>query len=115
MDQIFIKELELQMSIGIYDAEKAAPQRVIVSAYLDIETSGAQSDEIADTVSYETVANTIKDLATTRHFNLVESFAEEIASECLKDKRVMSIELEIEKPDIFNDAKSVGIKIIRKN
>ncbi len=115
MNRIFVKELELQMSIGIYEAEKQTKQRVLVSAFLDIETNSANSDDIKDTVSYEDVVNTIKTLAAARRYNLVESFAEEIAAACLKDKRVATIELEIIKPDIFKDAAGVGIRIIRKN
>ena len=114
MDRIFIKDLEIEMSIGIYEEEKIAPQRVIISISLDINTPAEQSDNIDDTVSYKTVIDDIKTLATARHYNLVESFAEEIATSCLKDKRVKQVEVEVTKPDIFIDAAGVGICIIRK-
>ncbi len=116
MNRIFIKELELQASIGIYEREKQAPQRIMVSVFMDVENDrAAESDTIEDTVSYEEVIDTIKKIAAARHYNLVESLAEEIATACLADKRVLNIELEITKPDIFKDAAGVGIKIVRKN
>ena len=115
MNRIFIKELELQASIGIYEREKQAPQRIIISVFMDVENDrAAKSDAIEDTVSYEEIINTIKKTATARHYNLVESLAEEIATACLVNKRVLNIELEITKPDIFKDASGVGIKILRK-
>ena len=74
MDNIFIKELSLMMSIGIYEEEKAAPQRVLVSTWLEIENKAGASDEIGDTVSYEDIVNIIKDVSTARHFNLVDGW-----------------------------------------
>lgn len=113
MDKIFIKELELMMSIGIYEQEQAQKQRVLVSVSLGIENKAGSSDDITDTVSYEEIANLIKEISNKRHYNLVESFAEDIASECLKNERVSKVKVKIEKPDIFDDARSVGIKIKR--
>jgi dihydroneopterin aldolase len=40
--------------------------------------------------------------------------ADKIADECLKNKKISLIKIRIEKLDIFKDAESVGIKIIRK-
>ena len=111
---VFIRDLEVMMSIGIYDHEKAAPQRVLISLDAEIDPEMRHSvDHIDAAVSYETLVDTVKSLTQTRHFELVETLAEEIAAECLKDKRILTIGVEITKPDIFTDVVEVGIAIER--
>ena len=43
----------------------------------------------------------------------MENLAELIAIKCLKNKRILKIEIEVEKLEPFKEAESVGIKIIR--
>ena len=112
---VFIKDLELVMSIGIHDHEKKNRQRVIVNAELKVTTGAASSDRINDAVSYEDVIKQITGIAQQRHYNLVETVAEAMAAKCLEDKRIHSVKLKVEKPDIFAKAASVGIEIERQN
>jgi 7,8-dihydroneopterin aldolase/epimerase/oxygenase len=49
------------------------------------------------------------------HVNLVETLAENIAAKCLKDKRLQSARVRVEKSDILEDAESVGVEIKRFN
>ncbi len=114
-DKVFIKNLTLYMSIGVYELEKKKKQRVIINAELIVDQGkAAESDNIDDTVSYEDVVNNIKSLAANQHFNLVESFAEQIARVCLEDERLEEITVRVEKPDVLgNDLESVGVEIRR--
>lgn len=112
--RVFIRDLEVAALLGIYDSEKAAPQRVIISVDLMVsEGAGAVDGDIDSVVSYETVVRTVEKIATAGHIALAETLAEKIAAACLADARVASVKVRIEKPDVFPNARSVGIEIER--
>jgi dihydroneopterin aldolase len=57
----------------------------------------------------------VRALVAERHVNLIETLAERIASLVLEDRRVREVSVRVEKLDIFPDAASVGIEIVRKS
>jgi dihydroneopterin aldolase len=86
MDSIVIRDLRIEVLIGIHRREQHSPQ--IVSIDLDIGLPGEAvfaSDRVADTIDYEQVTLRIKALAGTGHFRLVETLAERIARLLLDD------------------------------
>lgn len=111
-DQIFIRDLTLEMSAGIYDHEKENKQRVIVNVVLDVEKN-TNPQGIDDVVSYEDIANEIINLSVQKHYDLLEEFAENIARACLNVPLVQTASIQLEKPDIIENTKSVGVKINR--
>lgn len=114
-NQIFIEDLLLNMSIGIYDFEKKEKQNVIVDIYLDVTPETQNSPEnIKDVVSYEEIVTKIQKLSQTRHYDLVEAFAEEINNACFSYQAVKQVKIKVGKPDIIGNTKSVGVQIIRK-
>lgn len=115
LDKIFINRLSLEMSIGVHEHEKIKKQLILVSVEAEVKNSGSwKSDDISETVSYEEFAIIAKRLAESKHYNLVESFAEDIADKILVLSKVVSVKVRIEKPDIFNDVQSVGAEIFRR-
>jgi len=80
MDSILIRELRVEVLIGIHKRERHLPQAV--SLDLDIGLPGDAvfaSDRVADTIDYEQVVLRIKALAASGHFRLVETLADRIA------------------------------------
>jgi len=113
--KIFIKDLELEMSIGVLDAEREQKQRVIVEAELTVmPAQDWQQDDINDVVSYADVINDIKSLSNKNHIDLVETFAEMIIENSFKNKSVIAAMVRIEKPDIMGDGTKVGVEITRQ-
>lgn len=111
---VFIKDLVLDMSIGIYETEKKNKQRAIVNVELSVSPDEDwQDDDIAHVVSYEDVINSIKALVAEGHYNLVETFAEKIIEVCFKHAGVSAVKVSVEKPDIFDDVAGVGVSISR--
>lgn len=113
---IFIEDLELQASVGIYDHEKKDRQPLLISLTLEcLRNKTFQSDNIQDTINYEEIIQLIHTTANERHYNLIESLAEKIASDTLKIQDIHRITIEIRKPSVLG-AKSggmLGIKIER--
>ena len=111
---VFVRDLELMAPIGIYDVEKASPQRIIVNIDLSVsEGAGHKADDISHVVSYEIVVKKVEAIIAEGHINLVETLCEKIAASCLTDKRVMAARVRVEKPDIVPNARSVGVEIER--
>ena len=111
---VFVRDLNLMALIGIHDAEKIKPQRIIVNIDLSVqETEGPMADDISHVVSYEIVVKKVEAIVAAGHVNLVETLAEKFAEACLKDKRVVAARVRIEKPDIIPNARSVGVEIER--
>jgi dihydroneopterin aldolase len=115
LDRLFVSDLVLPCNIGVYDHEKEAPQRVRFNVDLRVRRpSGAIGDDLANVLSYDDVIHGIRDLIAERHFNLVETLAEEIASQCLDDRRVARVQVKIEKLDVHPEAEAVGVEIERR-
>ena len=112
---IFIKGLVLKAYIGIYSDEKINKQRIRLNISISAKDNiKKENNDISQFVSYEDVINKIKKVLSLGHIPLLETMADKIADECLKNKKISLIKIRIEKLDIFKDAESVGIKIIRK-
>ena len=111
---VFVRDLECQALIGIYDHEKIKAQRIIVNIDLSVqESEGVMADDISHVVSYEIIAQKVEAILAEGHINLVETLCEKIAQSCLTDKRVLAARVRVEKPDIIPNARSVGVEIER--
>jgi dihydroneopterin aldolase len=119
---VFIRDMMLSASIGIYAHEHATPQRVRVNIDLAVADDGARPasraavgrDALSRVVDYEAVANAVRGVVADGHVLLVETLAERIAETCLTDPRVESARIRVEKLDVFPDAASAGVEIERR-
>lgn len=115
MDKVFIKDLRLTGIIGIYKQERTTPQEMVINAILltDIRKA-AETDEIADCVDYEKVANRLREHATTVRRMTVEALAEDLARICLETPGVRGVTIRVEKTQAIPDTGSVGVEISRE-
>jgi len=115
MRHVFVHELTIQASIGVYSHEKLDKQRIRINLDLAVREGDASSmdDDINNVVCYEEVVTSIRALVESGHVNLVETLAERIAALCLEDRRVRVARVRVEKLDVFPDATSVGVEIER--
>lgn len=105
---VFLRDMVLNASIGIYPHEKAARQRVRINVDLAVSEEASRADRLERVVDYERVANAIRQIAGSGHVNLVETLAERIAASCLQDERVRAVRVRVEKLGVFPDTLSVG-------
>ena len=112
--RIFIRDFRLQVSIGIHDFEKTAPQTVVVNVDLLLGPQDkAHNDRIANVLNYDTVHDGIVVLAASRHFNLQETLVESILDLCLTQPGVIEAKVSTEKPDVYKDCR-VGYEASRR-
>ena len=111
---VFIRDMVIPCSIGVHRHEQTGTQRVRINLDLAVrETAEELNDNLANVVCYEDVADGIRAIVGRGHVNLVETLAEDIATLCLEDIRILSVRVRIEKLDVFTDTKSVGVEIER--
>jgi dihydroneopterin aldolase len=118
--RIFIRDLRLQVSIGIHDFEKDGPQTVVVNVDLQLDSAEAahgdtvaHSDQIANVLNYDIVHDGIVALAKSRHFNLQETLVGAIMDLCLEQPGVIEARVSTEKPDVYKDCR-VGYEAVRR-
>ena len=113
--KILIKELILDLKLGYYDFEKEKPQKVKFSLEIDYEDRKPTNDkDIKSIVNYGQVVKLITKLAKNKHYNFLETLAEDAFDVLFKDKRIAKIMLKIEKLEIIKECASVGIQITKK-
>lgn len=113
--RVFVNNLELMASVGVFELEKRYEQRLIVSVELLVRDDyDGQSDALSAVLDYGSVVTRIRTIVETGHTNLLETLAERIASACLADSRVVRTIVKLEKPDIVPGCRSVGIEIVRE-
>ncbi|MCC3859728.1 dihydroneopterin aldolase [Pseudemcibacter aquimaris] len=112
---VFVRDLMLDSSIGIYDHEKQAEQKIRVNIDLSVtEDSTPLNDDYDNVVCYEKVVNGIKNIVSSGHVELVETLAENIADMNLIDPRVVAVRVRVEKLEAIEHTTSVGVEIERR-
>lgn len=111
--KIFVRDLVLSCRIGVYSHEKDGMQRVRLNLDLTCAEHPAINDDYGNVVCYAELVADIRDLLSHGHINLVETLAERVADLCLRDRRVLSAIVRVEKLDAVPEATSVGVEIER--
>ena len=113
--KILIKELILNLKLGYYEFEKEDAQKVKFNLEVFYEDKKPTNDgDIKSIVNYGKIVKLIKKLTKNKHYNFLESLAEDVFDVLFKDKRIGKIMLQIEKLEILKDCTSVGIQITKK-
>mgnify|MGYP002829150961 FL=1 len=113
--KVLIKDLLLDLKLGYYDFEKEKPQKVKFSLEIDyVDKKPSDDKDLKSIVNYSKIVRLIKKLVKNKHYNFLETLAEDVFDELFKDKRIDKISLQIEKLEIMKDCSSVGIQISKK-
>ena len=109
--QISIVDLEVFYRVGVPDAERAQPQRLLLTVGLETDfTAAAQSDAIADTINYFSVTQRLLIFGDGREWKLIEKLAADIADTLLKEFKPQSVSVEVKK-FIIPQARYVSVQI----
>lgn len=114
MDRIFLSEMKIETTVGIWEWEKRIKQQVII----DIEMSAdikkaAATDQIEDTLNYKAVAKSVRKLVEESSFQLVETMAEKISELVIGEHNVSWVRVKVNKPGAIRGSRGVGIIIER--
>lgn len=114
LDIVYLKNYTVVAKHGYYKEEHAKAQRFVVSVVVtcDVRSAGVY-DDLKQTLNYEYLRSAVSHVLMKSPHSLVESLAEEIAVEVLAHPKTLSVEVDIAKPDVWNDCVP-GIVIVRK-
>ena len=110
---VFLRDMMLMASIGVYPHEHGGAQRVRVNVDLAVRDPGDGDDRLERVVDYERVAEAVRAIVGAGHVKLAETLAERIAAACLGDARIERARVRVEKLDVFPDVASVGVEVER--
>ncbi len=113
-DLIRIVDFEVHAHIGVTEEERRGAQRLLITLEMTVATfaHAAKTDDIARTVNYYDVAQRLALITAKRPRKLLETLAEEIATEVLKNYPMQKLALEIKK-FILPGTQYVSVKIER--
>ena len=113
--KILIKDLTLDLQLGYYDFEKGKKQKVKFNLEVSCQDKNPTNDkDIKSIVNYSKIVKLIEKLVKNKHYNFLETLAEDVFDELFVDKRIDKIILQIEKLEILKQCTSVGIQISKK-
>ncbi len=114
MDIIFLRGLEIETTIGIYEWERKIKQTVILDLEMaaDIRQAAA-TDDIQYTVDYKAVAKRLIEFVEKSEFYLVETLAERIAQILLSEFSLPWVKVSLNKKGAIRGASDVGVIIER--
>ena len=111
---VTVDSLRIHGKHGHYAHERNVEQEFDVALVVGFDTrKAAQSDNLKDTLDYDTLQNIVTSIFSKKSKYLVESLAEEIASQILNDSRVSEVMVSIKKVAVWKEG-IPGVKIIRK-
>mgnify|MGYP001066697580 CR=1 FL=1 len=111
--RVFLRNITLNMNIGVHEFEKQATQRVVVNVdlYVSLAQTTPTDDDLAEVVDYDFVRNTILDIISRGHIELQETLCDEIIKRMLQHPLVLATRVSTEKPDVYTDCESVGVEV----
>jgi len=114
MDIIYLNDLRIETVIGVFDWERKIKQEVVIDLEMatDIRRA-AESDELADTLDYKSVAKQVIAFVEQSDFQLVETLAERVAAIVRQEFGVPWLRLRINKQGAVRGARDVGVIIER--
>ena len=98
MSQISIVDLEVFYRVGVPDAERAQPQRLLLTMEMESDFSAAaKSDSIVDTIDYYAVTQKLLKFGEGREWKLIEKLAADIAGLILAEFKPPAVTIEVKK------------------
>ena len=113
MDKISIVDLEVFYRVGVPDAERAQPQRLLLTVELETDFSAAaKRDDLGATIDYFAVTQRLLKLGEGREWKLIEKLAEDIADVVLAEFKPQAVFVAVKK-FIIPQARYVAVSFKR--
>lgn len=112
MATIRITNLKLKAIIGTNEGERENPQDVVINIKITFDaTKASASDDIKDTVDYNTITQNIIREVESSSFYLIEKLAKRILDIVLSNPLVQDAQIRVDKPLALRLADSVSIEL----
>ena len=110
--RLLLDALEVQADIGFHSYEVGKPQRLLVTVEIWLaDLAPPADDDPSSAWDYDYLRTEVHALAAARRYNLQETLAHAIYERFAAMKGVRALRVATTKPDIYDDARGVGIEI----
>ncbi len=114
MDLITIEDLEVNFRVGVPDAERSEPQRLLLTVEMAHDFSlAARTDDLNATIDYYAVTQRILGLGEGREWKLIEKLAGDIAETVLAEFGARSVRVTVKK-FIIPETRWVAVEVRRE-
>ncbi len=111
-DRISVRDHVVDVEIGAFQAERGVTQRLSFSVVVEVsDHGGADTDDVDDILSYDTITEAIMAELEAERLNLLETLAERIAQRLLLAPQPLRVFVRIEKLD--RGPGKLGVEIVR--
>lgn len=111
-DRISVRDHVVDVEIGAFQAERGVTQRLSFSVVVEVpDHGGAETDDVDDILSYDTITEAIMAELEAERLNLLETLAERIAHRLLQAPQPQRVFVRIEKLD--RGPGKLGVEIMR--
>jgi len=113
-DAIIIRDLEVWFRVGVPEAERAEPQRLLLTVEIihDFSTAAA-ADDLTHTIDYYAVSRRLLCFGENRSWKLIEKLAVDIAEMVREVFHARQVAVEVRK-FIIPEARFVAVKVTRR-
>ena len=110
--RVLLDSLEVQADIGFHDYEVGRPQRLLVTVEIWLEdVAPPDDDDPAVAWDYDYLRTEVQALAGARRYNLQETLAHAIYQRVAAMRGVKAVRVATAKPDIYPEARGVGVEV----
>jgi len=113
-DNIFIRDLTVELIVGVLPHERTTMQPVLfdLELYNDIRPAAA-SDDLSDALDYASLTDKLVGYLQSTNFELIETLAEAVAQWLLTEFAISRVKLRLTKPNALPGQTNVGVCIER--
>ena len=108
---IYVRNLRLNVKIGVYDHEKFGSQPMVfnVVAYVKRENASPTHDGLDEVIDYDYIRNSVIEQTQGEHVQLQETLCDHIAQQILRKKAIVAVYIASAKTDIYRDCDAIGV------
>ncbi len=113
-DTVFLRGLEVDCVIGVFDWEREQKQKVVIDLDMEVDIRpAARDDDLDRAVDWKEVTKTLLAFVGESSFELVETLTERVAELVVTRFDVARVRVRIEKPGAVRYSTTVGVAITR--
>jgi dihydroneopterin aldolase len=114
MSRITIVDLEVFYHVGVPDAERAQPQRLLLTVDMELDfTTAALSDRVERTIDYNALSQDLMKFGEGRSWKLLERLVTNLADMILADYRPQAVMVEAKK-FVIPQARYVSVSLSKE-
>lgn len=101
-------DVQVPVSLGVYPWEKRRKRKVFINLMVEYNPA-TRSDALKDTLDYDLLVDTVREVALMRHYNLIETLVCAVGEAVLAMPQAAAVTVEIAKPGALRGVGGVSI------